>query len=400
MADLTLQSRVAKAAESSSAVARLVFIDHWRAALTILVVLHHIGVVYSAAAPYYYVDPPPAQSLGALALFVFVLFNQAWFMGAFFLLAGYFTPGSFDRRGARAFVSNRLLRLGLPLLLFAFVLGPLSDIGLYLDPAPLIPTPFTWDSFWELYPQFIGLGVAWFLALLLIFDLGYTAWRLLAAGRPSATPPALALPTYATTGLFILVLALVSTLWRIPVPLGREIVGFPTLAYLPEYLSFFVIGILAARGDWLRTLPAGLGKAGFLVAVLASLLLFPPAIASILTTGAAFFMGGGTWQSAAYALWDASFAVGLSLATLTFFRRYLNTPSRLGRFLARQSYAVYIIHTPLVVLVSYGLYLLLARAGLALGPLLKFGLASLICVPLCFAVAALLRAIPGVARVL
>jgi hypothetical protein len=33
---------------------------------------------------------------------VFVTLNQAFFMGFFFLIAGYFTPASFDRKGAWA----------------------------------------------------------------------------------------------------------------------------------------------------------------------------------------------------------------------------------------------------------------------------------------------------------
>jgi ABC-type transport system involved in multi-copper enzyme maturation permease subunit len=78
---------------------RLFFIDHLRAALVILVVLHHVAVVYGAGAPFYYVEPPFNDPLAFLVLLVFVLFNQAWFMGALFLIAGYFTPGSLIGRG-------------------------------------------------------------------------------------------------------------------------------------------------------------------------------------------------------------------------------------------------------------------------------------------------------------
>ena len=83
---------------STGKTSRLFFIDHLRAALVILVVLHHLAVVYGEGVSFWYVDPPKnAESLGGFALILFVLFNQAWFMGALFLLAGYFTPGSFER---------------------------------------------------------------------------------------------------------------------------------------------------------------------------------------------------------------------------------------------------------------------------------------------------------------
>ena len=116
---------------------RLFYIDHLRAALVALVVLHHVALVYGAGAPFYYVEPPLNNPLAYLALLVFVLFNQAWFMGALFLLAGYFTPGSFDKKGPGYFLKGRLFRLGIPLLIFYFVLGPLSSTGYWQMPASL-----------------------------------------------------------------------------------------------------------------------------------------------------------------------------------------------------------------------------------------------------------------------
>ena len=114
---------------------RLFFIDHLRAALVILVVLHHVALVYGAGAPFYYVEPPITDPLAFLVLLVFVLFNQAWFMGALFLIAGYFTPGSFDRKGSGSFLKGRLVRLGIPLIIFYFRAQPdlihrlLADAG-------------------------------------------------------------------------------------------------------------------------------------------------------------------------------------------------------------------------------------------------------------------------------
>jgi len=95
---------------------RLTDLDHLRAALVSLVIVHHVALVYGAIAPFYYVEPPFDDPLAYTLLGVFALTNQAWFMGTLFLLAGYFTPRSFDRRGASAFVRARLVRLGIPIL--------------------------------------------------------------------------------------------------------------------------------------------------------------------------------------------------------------------------------------------------------------------------------------------
>jgi hypothetical protein len=375
---------------------RLFFIDHLRAALVILVVLHHLAVVYGAGTPFYYVEPPFNDPLAFLVLLAFILLNQAWFMGALFLIAGYFTPGSFDRKGSGSFLKNRLLRLGIPLIIFYFVISPLSSIGYWQMPASL--TGITNPLSWKAYPYLIELGIAWFLALLLIFSFGYVAWRRLTRNRTSSSVGEPSTPSYLGIGIFILGLALVSYLVRIIIPMGKEVLDFPTLGYLPQYLSLFVVGTIAYRRNWLRTLPGSMGVVGFVTALVATILLFPLALSGSLFSlellDPAVFVGNGTWQSAAYALWDSTFAVGMVLAAITFFRRFFNEESRFGKFLSQQSYAVYIIHTPIVVLIA------IAMKGVDLGPLLKFGLAALIVVPTCFVVAYIIRRIPGVSRIL
>lgn len=382
-------------------VSRLFFVDHLRAALAILVVLHHIALVYGAGAPFYYVEPPMTDPLAFKVLLIFILFNQAWFMGAFFLLAGYFTPGSFDRKGAGAFLRGRLLRLGIPLLLFYFVLSPIASTGFWQMPAALtgITSELTWETFWQAYPALVGLGPIWFVAMLLIFNVGYVVWRAATGNRTTSSDINSSLPGYLSIAVFVVGLALVSYLLRMVVPLGREVFGFPTLAYLPQYLSFFVLGIIASRGDWFRRLPGTMGAIGLVVALAAAVFLFSPAFSGRLfslelTEVLDNAMGNGHWQSAVYALWDSAFAVGLVLAFIPLFRRFLGGQSRFGSFLSQQSYGVYIFHIPIIVLIAVLL------KDVVLAPLPKFGLAAVIIVPLCFIIAYLLRKVPGVSKVL
>ena len=368
--------------------ARLFFLDHLRAALSILVVLHHLAVIYGAAAIFYYVEPP-AQSdqLTPLVLGLFVLINQSYFMGAFFLISGYFTPGSFDRKGPKAFYQDRLLRLGIPLVAFVLILSPLASIGLYQTPTsfPHLTPPFTWHQ----VPALLSVGPLWFAALLLLFDLGYVFWRQARRTHDQPTEHASRPPSYWMVGLFILVLAAASYLLRIVVPLGATVLIFPSLAYLPQYLSFFILGAIAVRRHWFETIPGSMGITGLVVALLATVVLAPLAL-----SGGAAFLGSGSMQSAAYALWDSIFSVGICLALLTMFRRCFNRQSHFGRFLSQHAFTVYIIHIPVIVLLA------LAIRGIHLEPLLKFGLAALIGVPLCFALAALVRKLPGASKIL
>ena len=109
-------------------------------------VLHHLAIVYGAGAAFYYVEPPYNDALAYLVLLVFILINQSYFMGLLFLISGYFSPGSLERNGPRRFIRDRLIRLGIPLVVFFFVLNPIAALGLYAIPASLthITTPLSW----------------------------------------------------------------------------------------------------------------------------------------------------------------------------------------------------------------------------------------------------------------
>ena len=127
---------------------RLFFLDHLRVFLVVLVVLHHVAVTYGSGARFYYVEPAFNDPLAFLSLLVFTLVNQSWFMGALFLISGYFTPGSFDRKGSGSFLKGRLTRLGIPLLAFFFI-ASLVAIVLFSG----------WSLYWGGFPEFSDVGL-------------------------------------------------------------------------------------------------------------------------------------------------------------------------------------------------------------------------------------------------
>jgi surface polysaccharide O-acyltransferase-like enzyme len=106
------------------------------------------------------------------------------------------------------------------------------------------------------------------------------------------------------------------------------------------------------------------------------------------------FLGGWTWQSLYYTLWEAFLCLGLCLGVLYLFRRYANRQTGLAASLSRSAYAAYIVQAPVITTVA-----LLAR-DLTYHPLVKFLLVSLIAVPLCFAIGASLRRLPYAERAL
>ena len=138
---------------------------------------------------------------------------------------------------------------------------------------------------------------------------------------------------------------------------------------------------------------------GIGAAIAASVLLFPLAFSGKwfsleLSEAVSLAMGGGNWQSAVYAAWDATFAVGLTLGIIVSLRALRNRERALGRLLARSSYATYVVHIPIVVYAA----VLIGDVGLShTGRLI---LAAVVAVPVSFAVATAVRKLPGVSRVL
>lgn len=356
---------------------RLWFADNLRVLLTALVVLHHLAGTYSGTSLWYYSEKPTSGAVG-FGLTVFMLVNQAWFMGAFFLLSGHFTPGAYDRKGPRAFIRDRLIRLGIPLVVFSFILNPILYLGAYHG-----------GSLLDFSLHAIGSGPLWFVLALLVFDGCYAAFRHVTKNRePRERTP---LTVRAVIG-FVLVLALVSYAVRIAIPLGFwvPIIGFPTSAYLPQYVGFFVLGTVAYRRGWLSTTTARMGKAGLGMALGATLVFLPLALAG----GTSELGGHGSMSSLFYALWDSTFAVGIVLALLTFFRAKLDTQGPKRRYLSGHVFTVYVIHAFVVTAAGYAL------SALELPTLAKFAIGAVVVLPACFLLAGPVRRIPGVRRVL
>jgi glucan biosynthesis protein C len=88
------------------------------------------------------------------------------------------------------------------------------------------------------------------------------------------------------------------------------------------------------------------------------------------------------------------FADNLRTWRITLFRERINWSGSFARGLQRHSYTVYVTQSPIIVFVA------IALMGLSIEHLLKFGLAAVITVPLCFVTAYLVLKIPYASMVL
>lgn len=106
------------------------------------------------------------------------------------------------------------------------------------------------------------------------------------------------------------------------------------------------------------------------------------------------FLGGLHWQCFAYAAWEQIAGVAIIIALLFLFRKHLNYQGRPAQAASASAYTAYIIHAPVIILVA------IALRNIDLYPLLKFALVVLIAVPLCFALANVIRKMPLAKRIL
>jgi hypothetical protein len=377
-------------ASAFAAAPRDLYIDRLRSVMTAFVILHHTAITYGAMGGWFYYELHPSGSISSILLTLFCATNQAYFMGFFFLLAGYFTPGSLERKGYGKFISDRLLRLGIPLLVFALFLSPFTDGLVAVSRGHSLSQTFTY--YWQ--HRILGNGPLWFAQALLIFSLGYCTWRAFFGSRPDEaerTPKPV--PAYRSWLLSALGVGAVALTIRQLVPTGVNVIGLE-LGYFSSYIFLFAIGIAAWRHDWLRQLEWKHARP-WVITLLIAWPCIPVglAVANALYAGRANFGGGFSWPSVLYAFWEPFVAWGLIAAWLIIFRNRMNQPSQLWSWINRRAYAVYIIHPPILVGITLLLHAWPAPA------LIKFAVTGTLSCIGCWLLADPLVRLPGVRRI-
>ena len=89
---------------------RAYYIDRIRVILTVLVIFNHATITYGGPGGWYYREVPATLSPSAIFFVLFGSVNQAYCMGFFFMLAGYFTPASYNHKGVTQFLRTDFFR--------------------------------------------------------------------------------------------------------------------------------------------------------------------------------------------------------------------------------------------------------------------------------------------------
>src|SRR6516162_7194690 len=117
-------------------------LDRARTFLTLVVLLHHSVIPYT-----HFGHTDPKSWIGFDCI---ILATDSFFMAMFFFLSGLFVWPGLSRKGPLDYLRDRLIRLGLPFVICAFTLIPLTYYAIELRQHPDVSfADFRWKTITE-----------------------------------------------------------------------------------------------------------------------------------------------------------------------------------------------------------------------------------------------------------
>lgn len=255
-----------------------------------------------------------------------------------FLVAGLLTPGSLRRKGVHRFVVERLVRLGVPFLVFVFALEPILTYALE---HPLGDAPGSFVDEYLGTEKVLDTGPLWFVGVLLVFSLGYATWVAM-SGRevPAARTP---ITLRYLLGLMTVV-AVSSFVVRLVYPYGSE-AGVTDGQYWewPACLGAFGLGILASEERWVDAVPDRLWRPCRRLALLGLVAMVALLAWAGATDQVDALFGGWRGEAAAFAGIEVFLTICGPIWLLEVARRRLNRHFAWGPMAQRTCYAAFIV---------------------------------------------------------
>ena len=312
-------------------------LDFLRALALLMGVLLHVLVLF--------LEPADGSEprLGASIIFIWI---HTWRMPLFMLLAGFFTAFSLAKRDVGNYALNRLIRLGMPILLLWSVIPAIDEAATELFK---IPELISW-LFYDV-PFTLRLDHLWFLYYLLIF---YGVLLLLKSITPKIFS-FIADYKVSLTRVLILWLPILILLSPLNKPTGGIFGDIPTtfgevnIGSMLFMASFFIIGIqIHKNSQFLETLK----RFRFWL---------PSLIVSSLIPIALLGWGGFKDEPFAFSgpleMWIVNGLAGsatllLVLSIMGFAMHQISSSGQMLRWLVKLSYPIYVFHLMFVISVS------------------------------------------------
>ncbi len=259
-----------------------------------------------------------------------------FFMGTFYFMAGIFTPGSIERKGARRFVAERLVRLGVPWVVTALVVWPTFVWIAYNGAGQNVSW---WHAFTHRDPL-LDSGSLWFVGVLLIFSIAL-----------ALVPPVKerVITTRIVVSMTVIV-AGTTFLTRLVFPARSGQIGDLHLWWWPQCLGMFLLGAIGGR-ELAERVPDDIYR--FARAVVAGTIAVLPVAAAFLgvldlAQNAEPFLGGFTWQALVLALVEGILVVAGSLWLIGLAQRRLTGQGHFTEGLARSAYVAFVVQGPIL----------------------------------------------------
>jgi glucan biosynthesis protein C len=365
---------------------RLFYIDNLRIFLISLVVLHHFIISYGAPGGWFY-NESQAEFPWQIPMSMFVATNQAFFMGMFFFISSFFILPALIRKGNKTFIKERIIRLGIPLVIYYFLIQSITIF---------IRNKFIRGNQHSYFNHLIdsnnwGFGPMWFVEALLIFTTLFLIIRLIKVKlifKFPGTKKILLAALLVGIGQFLIRI-------KMPVGTGHEFTNFQFPFFL-QYIFLFPLGIIAYQNNWMDSINSRTGWRWFGFAQILIFIGFPAIfiLGGALDGGTETFMGGFSWQCFAYATWEQFLCFSLIIGLFGIFKKKFNTQGNIAKKLSGSAYSVYVLHPPILVGIN-ALFL-----NWHIPQLLKFIALSPIALIACFLIAQLVKQIPGIKKVM
>jgi len=363
---------------------RLSYIDNLRVFCIIIVVLIHSAVTYSCIGSWYYTEPMQLGVFEKLFFFLFQSHGQAFSMSLFFFVSGYFIPASLERKGVKTFILDRLKRLGIPVLIYIFIIHPICVKLVYPE---LNIAEFTMKGFHNL--DFLGrTGPLWFALALLIFSILYAV---VYKNLPS-TNSKIEISTIKVISLIGLITLLAFGI-RLVAPIGTSFYNLQ-FCFFAAYVVFFYLGTIAAKSNIAEKITLQQGKKWLYIAFGIGIpLWFIAGYAGKVMEGKMLIAGGFNAGAFLYALWESLFCVAFIIALLGIAKAKWNHQNKTMKFLSENTFGVYVFHAPVLISLS-----VLTR-DIHPGVIPKFFIIGFLAIVISLLVSWVIRQIPRVGKI-
>jgi glucans biosynthesis protein C len=370
---------------------RILFIDNIRYLMIVFVVILHAALSYAPTMSWWYAWDPVTNS----RLFdVIVGIIDVFIMPVLFFIAGYFALPNIQKKGTGVFLKDKFIRLGIPWLIGVIFIAPIST---YIACYKIYP--MSYGQFWinwiksagDFHTGFLyspinldGLKeeiatgrfnhtAYWFISLLLFFFIMFgIIYALKKRFLPSSSihgkthSGKTMLLVILFVGFLSIMMSVLVSMTPSPYPapwlMIANVLQFQTWR-LTTFIIYFALGVYAFHRNWFV-------KDNFpghpLLWMTICIILF---FGFLVTMSNLISNPANTGYIITYVSLSSYLRVALLILFTSFAARYWNRPHNINETLAANSYNIYLVHLPIVVV----LQLLLVNLS-STSSLMKFGI--------------------------